>query len=209
MYAQKQSSTTAEEFWQLVEALELMSCRLRVPVRRDYGQVDLFSRLAGRLRTLHARSQVDLVYRVNMAEPLLSSLVQTIEPKDRDWLSHEAVIDMLERDRKEVLMQESDISRCPDADLSRGSVHLSTAESTAQGDQNFATPQEGRQYHPGRYWDPLQEQQTSDPLLNNDDLFAISQSLIDPDFTGLDRVLNFDEMLLTGSSDASIVWHSG
>lgn len=209
MYAQKQSSTTAEEFWQLIEALESMSRRLKVPTTREYGQVDLFSRLAGRLRTLYARAQVDSTCRINMAEPLLGSLVQNIEPKERDWLSHETVIDILEQNRKEVLMQEPDVSQRPEADLSQGSVHLSTAESTAQGDRNFATPQNERQYHPGQYWDPLQEQQTSDPLLNNDDLFTISQTLIDPDFTGLDRVLNFDDILLTGNSDTSIAWHSG
>ena len=80
----------------------------------------------------------------------------------------------------------------------------STAEFAAQHDRNFVTPEEARRYHLGQYWDHLQEQHSSGSLLTNDDLFTISQSLIDPEFTGLDRVLNFDDMLLTRSSDASM-----
>jgi hypothetical protein len=186
-----------------------MSNRLNVPITREQGQVDLFSRLAGRLRTLHARVQVDSTCRINLAEPLIGSLVQNTQPKERHWLSHEALIDLLEQNRKEVSVQESEGARSPRSDVFGPSVHPSAAEPTAQYDRNFATPQDERQYLPGQYWDPLQEQQTSDPLLNNDDLFTISQSLIDPDFTGLDRVLNFDDMLLTGNPDTSMGWHAG
>jgi hypothetical protein len=186
-----------------------MSKRLKVPMIQEQGQVNLFSRLAGRLRTLHARVQVDSTCRINVTEPLIGSLVQNTLPKERHWLSHEAVIDLLENNRKEVLMQESEAPQRPRTGVSGASVHRSTAELTAQHDRNFATPQDERQYLPGQYWDPLQEQQAPDLLLNNDDLFTISQSLIDPDFTGLDRVLNFDDMLLTGNSDTSMGWHAG
>lgn len=150
VYSRRQSGTIAPEFWRLIDALEIMAQRIQHNSAIELGQKALFSKLAGRLRTLHARAQVDPRCSIDLAKPLLDSLVQDTEPRERHWLPREAVTNLLEKSREYIALPKSYATGTAHTDSSNNSVH--------------------------------------------DDLLAISQSLIDPDFTDLDRVLNVDDV---------------
>ena len=208
VYSQELMHPLAGEFWDLIEALESMAQRNRVSSAREFGSADLFSRFAGRLRTLHARSQVNPTSRVNMTEPLFDSLARDTKLRERHWLSHEALMSMLEQSRKDVVVRQPN-----DIQSARTSLHNSAnrtaADQALHDSRDFRLPRNETQYHPAQFWNTSQGQQVPDPALNNDDLLAISQSLIDPDFINLDRILNFDDMILSGNSEEPMGWNIG
>lgn len=207
VYSQEYGSLIDQEFWYLVEALDLMARRVRSFHSRDYGSIDLFSRFSRRLRTFHARSQVDPTYRIDISEPLLDFMVRDTETRERHWLTPEALINMLEASRKDIISRRIDEDQRAPAEEARGPLHDSATGSSTRANREFVLPSKITEYHPQQLSGASQEQHISDISLHDDNLVSISQSLIDPDFTNLDRVLNFDEFLFIGSSDESTAWN--
>lgn len=183
-----------------------MAQRIQGSDCRDYGSVDLFSRFSGRLRTLHARLQVDLVCRIDITEPLMGFTIHDTAPKERHWVAHDAWIEMLEETRKDVVFSVPDQDQTARTGHARSPTYPNAPTSPLQDTGESAPSSQKEQYQSGQYLDVSQRHQIPDPPLSDDDLFLISQALINPDFTNLDRVLNYDDMLLNGNADESLAW---
>lgn len=204
-YSQRHGSRLAEEFWQLTGALETMSRRAQAANIQHYGSVDVFSKLAGRLKTLHARTELDPNFRVDLKASPIRLAVESDMPRERHFLSQEAVIEMLEQSRQDVNIGTLNTSKAPSGGRSRDLSVTSAPVQPTDGRPHFYNSDVHNQI--ATNLDSPQDQHSSDKAFDHD-LFTISQSLIDPDFTGLDRILNFDDMLLGGTCGPLNGWNN-
>ncbi|KAF2994970.1 hypothetical protein E8E13_003257 [Curvularia kusanoi] len=185
MHSQRNILPLATEFSQSIETLENLAHRARGANVQAFGSVDLFSRFAGRLRTLHARVQYSPDYRIDIREPLFRLTEQDSEPsRERSWLTRENLADLLEQSRKDIQIGELRGLQKPAEGVDGAQDTLGAGNGSIENLSSWNTPKEGH---------------IQDEPFSQDNLFAASQALADPDFSNLDRILNFDDILSSGA----------
>ncbi|OAK93765.1 hypothetical protein IQ06DRAFT_91232 [Phaeosphaeriaceae sp. SRC1lsM3a] len=193
---QRFRSPLAQTYSQLLQTLDTMACRWAAP--KELGQLrltSLFSRFAGRLRTIHASCNVDMTYRINTLEPLYDYTTSRRTIHARHWVSPDDLAASLEQGRSDGTFS----LRARDPDPSNEHIVGDGQDQMSVQDRASATQLDARwvDMHMAQDGGPGQDQEYSD-------LIAISRSLLDPDFAGMDRIVNFDDIMM-GSQTGS--WH--
>lgn len=179
-------------FWLLLESLDTMA--VRWAAHREAGQLRLasiFSRFTGRLRTIHANCNLDHSYRIDRSESLYETVALAEKERVRHWVSPNDLASCLEQNRTEIgstRREQAPVQEAHDGgSLQRDEV---TNPSTLAFSNQADMP-----------WDPMNLSRLGDGGSDNGSLLAISQSLLDPDFTSMDRIVSFDEMMLGNISE--------
>jgi len=179
-------------FWLLLESLDTMAARWAA--HREAGQmrlVSIFSRFAGRLRTIHANCNLDLSYRIDRSEPLYEIVASASKKRVRHWVSPNDLASCLEQNRTEI----------GSARQGQTPIQVSHDSASLQQDEMTNCPDLAFSNQADMPWDPMNLSQLGDGGSDNGSLLAISQSLLDPDFTSMDRIVSFDEMMLGNISE--------
>ncbi|KAH4181953.1 hypothetical protein HBI81_217930 [Parastagonospora nodorum] len=179
-------------FWLLLESLDTMGARWAA--HREAGQLRLtsiFSRFAGRLRTMHANCNLDSSYRIDLSEPLYENVPSTSKTRVRHWVSPNDLVSCLEQNRTEVGSTRQE--QAP-AQVVHDGAPLQQDEMPNRPNLAFSNQAD-------MPWDPMNLSQLGEGGSDNGSLLAISQSLLDPDFTSMDRIVSFDEMMLGNISE--------
>jgi hypothetical protein len=166
----------------------------RWAVRREPGQLrptSLFSRFAGRLRTIYANCNLDLSYQVDRSEPLYEHIPAIVEGRARHWVSPSDLTSCLEQNRTEISAKRHGQGQ---AQVDSTIAPLEPENGVNQRNLAFDTG-------PSISWDPINLEQVANESQDESGIFEISQSLLDLDSTIIDRVISFDEMMLGNISD--------
>lgn len=163
---------------------------------KELGQLrslSLFSRFAGRLRTIHATYSLDMTSRINTHEPLYEYVAPPRTMHTRHWVSPSDLAASLEQGRM-------------DGNFSLRSGHSDVQSQHVVGDDPGQINVPSTTYDPqlDARWANMHVAQDGDPSQDQDysDLIAISQSLLDPDFAGMDRIVNFDDVMMGDQTES-------
>lgn len=175
----------APEFWLLVQSLDKMAQRWKGKnsPSNNIRSASLFSRFAGRLRTIHARCELDPLYRISRDDTLHSQAISTTHSPVRSWVTRDALVAVLEQSRSETYPTA--------AVLSTTQVQSSQLPNQIQ---------------------PLAEIWQADSTtmnIGNDGLTEITQELMEEDFRNLDRILGSEYLTMSGSFDLPLEWNLG
>jgi hypothetical protein len=150
---------------------------------RELGQLrptSLFSRFAGRLRTIHANCTLDLSFQIDRSEPLYKHIPSDRNVRARHWVSP------------------NDLEACLEQTRSDLTTSLHTSHDTIAIGQNNIDDNRASAFEPqlNAPWDEMDVGQVAEGDQDHGDLLAISQSLLDPEFSSMDRIISFDDMML-------------
>jgi hypothetical protein len=171
----------AQPFWLLLQNLDTMNDRWTDQNISDQIQsTSLFSQFAGRLRKMHADYNLDLCVQIDKTEPLYQHIPATINLSARHWLSPSVLATDLDQEHPR-------ISHGPTSIQSRNTVNprdpdLETQVNMMWGTVGVVPPTECSE--------------------EDSDLLAISQTLLSSEFTSMDRIVSFEEMMLGNTSEA-------
>ncbi|KAJ4300858.1 hypothetical protein N0V90_002946 [Kalmusia sp. IMI 367209] len=185
----------ASEFWLLLQSLDDMARRWQPYTTSDEMRAgNLFSRFAERLRTIHARCELDPTFRIDRTEPLYQDTTNSGPQSSRHWIQPSELALHIEKMRSAM-----NLAATPQT-VARNTTSSQDIDAHNDGSQARISVQ------PGMTWDPMA---SMEPSVDEDNLLAISQALMGPDFTGLDRIVSFDEMMLGGISETPMNWDFG
>ncbi|KAH7078718.1 fungal-specific transcription factor domain-containing protein [Paraphoma chrysanthemicola] len=184
VHSRENDTPLAQAFWHLLESLDTMALRWATP--SQLMSTSLFSTFADRIRTIHANCEMDLSYKIDRSEPLQVRIPASSVASARQWWSkhqqatyvqqHSSEFDAASHTQtKHAVAQDANISRQNDALETQNSV--------------FADPTDAP-------WGPINVVGAAAENGNYEDLLAISQSLLDPDFTSMNRIVSFEDMML-------------
>jgi hypothetical protein len=150
-------------------------------------KTSVFKRLAERLRAMQASLQLISSQKISTSDPLYESEHEDHEPSLRHWVTPEDMSTYIERAR---------------ADLTEAALPASYKPSFTFGHE--ALHAEGLVMNPAEQagalsvlpWEVNTNADLSDTGLDNESLLAISQALSSQDFTGIDRIVAFDNVML-------------
>jgi hypothetical protein len=163
---------------------------VRWAAHREPGQfliTSLFSRFSGHLRTIHANHNLDPSYQIDRSEPLYKHVPGTSIARVRHWASATDLAACLEQSRPEVRTTRAGLEQAPVPPQQQEKV-LNRHQPAFYGQPNMT-------------WDAMHVRQLAEEGRDDCGLLAISQSLLDPDFTTMDRIVSFDEMMLGNISE--------
>lgn len=151
----------------------------------------LFSRLAGHLRTIHANCNLEPSYQIDRSEPLYEHEPAASNARVRHWVTPSELATCLEQCRPKL--------KNPQHEQEKAQVLSNSA--VLQQDSVTNLQPLASHVPPNIPWDTLDAGQVVDRSQADGGLLAISQSLLDPDFTIMDRIVSFDEMMLGNISE--------
>ena len=135
--------------------------------------------------------------RINTQDPLYDYLPPRRTMHARHWVSPSDLVASLERGKL-------------DGNFSLRSPVTDLPDRTAAGDRRGEMIDRNSTYTPqlDAQWADMHVAQDGGPSQDEDysDLIAISQSLLDPDFAGMDRIVNFDDIMM---GDQAEPWSLG
>jgi hypothetical protein len=154
----------------------------------NHQHKSIFHRLAGRLRVMQATFQLNPSQNIPLSAPLYDSENVNCEPSPRHWVTPEAMSTYMERAR---------------ADLATTSLP-SPSELPFTFADNALRPEDGMlmsSYEeigplPVLPWEVSNNVDLSEPSLDSESLLAISETLTSQDFTSIDRIVTFDNIML-------------
>jgi hypothetical protein len=148
----------------------------------------IFQRLAGRLQTLQANSQLNPPQNMNLSAPLYESRCEGREPSRREWVTPDAMGAYMER---------------ANADLTRAALSDSTIPASVfdnEASHHDASHMMNVYEDPASIsvlpWGVPHDVDISDAGLDNESLLAISETLTSQDFTNIDRIVTFENIML-------------
>jgi hypothetical protein len=168
---------------------------IRCATPRDAGQLrstSIFARFAGRLRTIHARCNLEPLYRVDRVEPLFEDMTATPNVRVRHWYTPRDLATCIEQSRPEI----NTTSTGQRQEL----VGHKIAKS--QQDKPFDRDSSVFQTQVNDPWSAVDVESLGGTNQEDEDLLAISQSLLDPDFASMDRIVSFEDMMVENISEA-------
>jgi hypothetical protein len=148
----------------------------------------IFQRLAGRLRTVQDNSQMNPSQNDTLSAPLYEPRHESGEPSARDWVSPDAMGAYMERARADLTAATLADSAKPPFTFDEGALHHDTS------------PMVNVYEDPGSIsvlpWGVPHDVDIPDPGLDNESLLAISETLASQDFTNIDRIVTFENIML-------------
>ncbi|KAL5317990.1 hypothetical protein ACEPPN_015094 [Leptodophora sp. 'Broadleaf-Isolate-01'] len=224
------SAPLAQEFWLLVCSLDDMSRRWQqTPTPAAESRTKqrptacIFSRFAERLRAVHARCELDPSYRIDKTEPLYEAKLEATSRRPTATALHCIVPEELPT----YIAQKSKSASAaasgktgpplppvivgnnnppfPLVEGERTTISHSHSHESRDLDSryNADTQQWGGRGGMANNVQPQPQPEDEEEGLNEAaDLLAISQALTVQDFTSMDRIVSFDEMMLSGISEA-------
>ncbi|KAH7413979.1 fungal-specific transcription factor domain-containing protein [Phaeosphaeria sp. MPI-PUGE-AT-0046c] len=194
---QRFRSPLVPTFWQLLSTLDTMATRWAT--RKELQPKSLFSRFASRLRTIHATYRFDITSCVNTLEPLYTYVPPKRTLHVRHWVSTSDLAASIEQGRLD-----------GNFSLRARGTELDSPEDTISRDGHEGSHKQNDTYTPqlDAQWTDMHISQDGGPGQDQDysDLIAISQSLLDPNFAVVDRIINFDEIMM---GDQTEPWGMG
>jgi hypothetical protein len=155
------------------------------------GQVQstsLFQRLAGRLRTLQANSQLNPSQNNTLSAPLYEATDGVREPYAREWVTPEEMSTYMERARADLTTATLlDSTKAPFT-LDNEALHHSASQVLNLYEETgpvSVLP-----------WGISDNVDLSEPSIDNESLLAISETLTSQDFTSIDRIVTFENGML-------------
>jgi hypothetical protein len=177
----------ASEFWLLVQSLDDMAQRWQATTGDNFQRASVFQRLAGRLKTMQASLQLNPSQKISTYGPLYEPEHEEREPSLRHWVTPGEMSTYIERAR---------------ADLTEAALPASYKPPFAFGDdvRNADGIAMNSNEEVGSLsvlpWDVNNNVDLTEPGLDNESLLAISQALTSQDFTSIDRIVAFDNVML-------------
>jgi hypothetical protein len=170
-----------------------MATRCATP--RHAGQLrstSIFARFAGRLRTIQAKCNLEPSYRVDRAEPLFEDVAATPSARVRHWYTPRDLATCLEQSRPEINT------------TSTGQRQVLVADNIGQPRQDNIADRDSSVFHNqvDVPWSAMDVEPLDGTDQEDEGLLAISQSLLDPDFTSMDRIVSFEDMMVENMSEA-------
>jgi hypothetical protein len=168
---------------------------VRWATRRSTGQLrptSIFARFAGRLRTMHAKCDLEASYQIDRAEPLFRHTSTSPHNSIRHWYSPHDLVTCLEQSRPEINLMSNTQDKIPRA---HGNVQPHE-DSLINCDASVFQEQVEIPWCAMEV-DPLEDGNQEDEVL-----LAISQSLLNPDFMSMDRIISFEDMMAGNISEA-------
>jgi hypothetical protein len=165
---------------------------IRCATPRDAGQLrstSIFARFAGRLRTIHAKCNLEPLYRVDRAEPLFEDMTATPNVRVRHWYTPRDLATCIEQSRPEINT------------TSNGQRQVLVGHNITQSQQDNIVDRESSVFQ-NQVNVPWGAVSLGDTNQEDEGLLAISQSLLDPDFTSMDRIVSFEDMMVENISEA-------
>ncbi|KAF2021570.1 hypothetical protein BU24DRAFT_338313 [Aaosphaeria arxii CBS 175.79] len=196
LYWRSFAGPIAPQFALLLQNLDDMHRRVQLRHRVDtLGPVSIFSRLSGRLRTIHARCESDPSYEIDRTEALYGRSSTRCEKPQRHWLPPDGLRVYLEQSRAGLNLTTPELIRSYPATLN--SVPAPGAPIPGFGDTTEFQ------------WNLADNPKDMSTGLNADsNISEISQSLMGDDFMNMDRIVSFDDMF-NCASETSMDWGMG
>jgi hypothetical protein len=171
----------AQPFWLLLQNLDTMNDRWTAQKMSDQIQsTSLFSQFARRLRKMHADYNLDICVQIDKTEPLYQHIPATINLSARSWLSPSILATDHDQEHPRV-------SQDPTAIQSRKAVDAQDPDLETQANM---------------MWGTIGVMPPTERSEEDSDLLAISQTLLSSEFTSMDRIVSFEEMMLGHTSEA-------
>jgi len=155
---------------------------------------NLFHRFADRLRAIYERYELDPTYQIDRKEPIYENIGNEGRSCPRHWIPPSELAGHIE------LLSSGLNVAGPTWTLVQNTDPLAGLA----GDTNDAQVTDAAQ--PCMAWIDMD---SNESILPEDNLMVISQALMGPSFTDLDRVVSFDEMMMSGISEEPINWEFG
>jgi hypothetical protein len=179
-HARHYGAPPGSEFWLLVQSLDDMARRWRgMRVGGQVQSTSLFQRLAGRLRTLQANSQLNPSQNNTLSAPLYDT---------REWVTPEEMSTYMERARADLTTATLlDSTKAPFT-LDDEALHHSASQVLNLYEETgpvSVLP-----------WGIPDNVDLSEPGIDNESLLAISETLTSQDFTSIDRIVTFENGML-------------
>ncbi|KAH7353177.1 fungal-specific transcription factor domain-containing protein [Pyrenochaeta sp. MPI-SDFR-AT-0127] len=196
----------APEFWLLVQSLEDMTRRWQpTPKLNNLGRKSVFAQLAERLQIIYRRCELEPSYLIDLTEPLYESAAKNYEASTRHWVPRDGMAAYLERNKRDledtVAQDLSRLTTIIGNDMPPQAVDTIIAQHGGLDPKNpdIIAP-------PASHWGITDNMETFARGLNNDDLLAISESLMGQDFTSMDRIVTLDDMMLGTFPETPMTW---
>jgi hypothetical protein len=188
-HARHYGAPPVSEFWLLVQSLDDMARRWRgMRVGDQVQSTSLFQRLAGRLRTLQANSQLNPSQNNTVSAPLYEPTDGVREPYTREWVTPEEMSTYMERARADLTTATLlDSTKAPFT-LDDEALHHSASQVLNLYEETgpvSVLP-----------WGIPDNVDLSEPGIDNESLLAISETLTSQDFTSIDRIVTFENGML-------------
>jgi hypothetical protein len=148
----------------------------------------IFQRLAGRLQTLQANSQLNPSQNITLSAPLYEPRRESREPSRREWVAPDAMGAYMERARADLTTTALSDSARPASVFDDEALHHDASQM-----MNAYEDPASISVLP---WGIPHDVDISDAGLDNESLLAISETLTSQDFTNIDRIVTFENIML-------------
>ncbi|KAH7073249.1 fungal-specific transcription factor domain-containing protein [Paraphoma chrysanthemicola] len=184
VHSRKYDTPLVQAFWHLLECLDTMALRWATP--SQLKSPSLFSEFADRIRTIHTNCEMDLSYQIDRSEPLQVRTSASSVPSARHWWSKHQQATYVQQHSSEF-----------DAASYTQAKHA-VAQDSQRLRQNDALETQNSAFtvRTDVPWGPMDAGDVAADSGSYEDLLAISQSLLDPNFTSLNRIVSFEDMML-------------
>lgn len=161
----------------------------------------LFASLAERLREMHTDCVLDPAYIIDDTQSLCQTTSMRPVSTRRHWITPDMMNTYIERCRCEL------VTSTP-LDLRHTTCASSDALSHDHTAATFMDTQTASQLNPtaAMTWDINSTMEPSEANLSDANLLAISESLMGPEFTDMDRVVTLDDVMLGGFPEMGMNW---
>ncbi|KAH7385142.1 fungal-specific transcription factor domain-containing protein, partial [Cadophora sp. MPI-SDFR-AT-0126] len=179
----------AQEFWSLVYCLDDMASRWQTPTEmpQEKQSTSLFSRFAECLRDKHSRCEFDPSYQVGKAMPLQEYTPEASGSYTRHFISPDELPAFVKKRSQLSFVVSSNVASMPSIRDNSLVEVLRTPNHQERGNLDHR-PNIPWNAVPA-YVEPLNESLIEEDLLGIPGVFTFQ------DFTGMDRIVNFDEMM--------------
>lgn len=143
----------------------------------------LFSRFADRLSNSHAACELDPSYRIDTTEPL-DDYAGSERSTPRHWISRDTLLAWLDQSRSELN---------PYAMEQFGAQPVVYGGVTPPSCRTVDQDRRASEIRPSMQWNPMENIELSGVTFNDGNLLSISQFLMGLNFTGMNRIVTFDD----------------
>jgi hypothetical protein len=152
---------------------------------------NLFHHFADRLRSMQAQCELEPSFQIDRQEAICEISHSSTRSYPRHWMTPSELVAYMERPDLGLKLVET----------MQAPIHQNNPLSeVARGIDDAQVTDDTQRCMPWVHGD------LNETLLPGDNLMAISEALMGPGFTDLDRIVSFDEMMMSGITEAPTNW---